>query len=153
MTTHTLIIGAGPAGMAIAGRLARLGIPYLLLEKSDRVGHTWHGHYERLCLHTVKEHSNLPHLEFPEHYPTYVPRLDLIAYWENYIREMGIEPLFGQEVRHIRRVEEQWETTTGTDTFQSKCVVVATGYNRVPYQPEWPGQEQFQGTFIQSKDY
>jgi len=153
MTTHTLIIGAGPAGMAIAGRLARLGIPYLLLEKSDRVGHTWHGHYERLCLHTVKEHSNLPHLEFPEHYPTYVPRLDLIAYWENYIREMGIEPLFGQEVRHIRRVEDQWETTTGTDTFQSKCVVVATGYNRVPYQPEWPGQEQFQGTFIHSKDY
>ena len=153
MTTHTLIIGAGPAGMAVAGRLSRLGIPYLLLEKSDRVGHTWHGHYERLCLHTVKEHSNLPHLEFPEHYPTYVPRLDLIAYWENYIREMGIEPLFGQEVQRIRRVGEQWETTTGTDTFHSKCVVVATGYNRVPYQPEWPGQEQFQGIFIHSKDY
>jgi cation diffusion facilitator CzcD-associated flavoprotein CzcO len=152
-TTHTLIIGAGPAGMAIAGRLARLGIPYLLLEKSDRVGHTWHGHYERLCLHTVKEHSNLPHLEFPEHYPTYVPRLELIAYWENYIREMGITPLFGQEVQRIRRVGEQWETTTGTDTFHSKCVVVATGYNRVPYQPVWPGQEQFQGTFIHSKDY
>jgi cation diffusion facilitator CzcD-associated flavoprotein CzcO len=152
-TTHTLIIGAGPAGMAVAGRLARLGIPYLLLEKSDRVGYTWHGHYERLCLHTVKEHSNLPHLEFPTHYPTYVPRLDLIAYWENYIREMGIQPLFGQEVQHIRRAGENWETRTATDTFLSKNVVVATGYNRVPYQPAWPGQEQFRGIFIHSKDY
>ena len=151
--THTLIIGAGPAGMAIAGRLSRLEIPYLLLEKSDRVGHTWHGHYDRLSLHTVKEHSNLPFVEFPEHYPTYVSRLDLIAYWEDYIRKMDIRPLFGQEVQHIRRVNGRWETTTTRDRFMSQNVVVATGYNRVPYLPAWPGQNLFHGTLIHSKDY
>ena len=152
-TTDTLIIGAGPAGMAVAGRLSKLAIPYLLLEKSDRVGHTWHGHYERLCLHTTKEHSNLPHLNFPEYYPTYVPRLDLIAYWEDYIRAMNIAPLFGQEVRHIRRVGDAWETTTNKGVFRSRFVVVATGYNRVPYLPKWPGQEHSTLPMIHSKDY
>ena len=152
-STHTLIVGAGPAGMAVAGRLSRLGIPYLLLEKTDRVGSTWHEHYERLCLHTAKEHSNLPHREFPAHYPVYVSRLDLIAYWENYVREMGIQPLFGQSVQHIQRHGEGWETRTQTDVFYSKNVVVATGYNQVPYQPHWPGQELFQGQLLHSKDY
>ncbi len=155
METHTktLIIGAGPAGMAIAGRLSKMGIPYLLLEQSNHVAHTWHGHYNRLCLHTVKEHSNLPHQEFPEHYPTYVPRLDLIAYWEDYIRTMKIEPLFGQKVQHIRRVGEVWETTTTQGKFISQNVVVATGYNRVPIVPVWPGLERFELPLIHSKDY
>ncbi len=152
-TTHTLIVGAGPAGMAVAGRLSRLGIPYLLLEQTDKVGSTWHGHYERLCLHTAKEHSNLPHQAFPAHYPVYVSRLDLIAYWENYIREMGIQPMFGRAVQQIQRTNEGWETRTPSDVFHSKNVVVATGYNRVPYQPHWPGQELYQGQLLHSKDY
>ncbi|MCC6281967.1 MAG: NAD(P)/FAD-dependent oxidoreductase [Saprospiraceae bacterium] len=150
---NTLIIGAGPAGLAIAGRLGKMGIPYLLLEKSDQVAHTWHGHYDRLCLHTVKEHSNLPLLEFPEHYPTYVPRLNLIAYWEDYIRTMKIEPIYGQEVQHIRRVGNEWETTTTQGKFITQNVVVATGYNRVPMVPEWPGLERFELPMIHSKDY
>jgi cation diffusion facilitator CzcD-associated flavoprotein CzcO len=151
--THTLIIGAGPAGMAMAGRLGKMGVPYLLLEKSSHVGHTWFAHYDRLCLHTAKEHSNLPHMEFPEHYPTYVPRMDLIAYWENYVREMNIEPQFGQEVQHIRRVGDTWETTTTKGLFRSQCVVVSTGYNRVPYLPHWSGQEDSLLPLIHSKDY
>ena len=61
---HVLIIGAGPAGLAVAGRLRKKGIPFDLIEQSQQVGHAWHNHYERLHLHTVKEHSALPHLPF-----------------------------------------------------------------------------------------
>lgn len=151
--TDTLIVGAGPAGLAVAGRLAKMNIPYLLLEKADRITPVWHEHYDRLCLHTVKEHSNLPHVEIPEHYPVYVPRNDLIAYWEDYVRQMNIAPLFGQEVLHIRRVDEGWTTETTGGVFHSKRVVVATGYNRTPNMPVWPGQENFRGTLLHSKQY
>ena len=149
----TLIVGAGPAGLAVAGRLSKMGLPYILLEKSDRVSAAWHQHYERLCLHTVKEHSDLPHWPMPENYPTYVPRLDLIAYWENYVREMNITPKFGQEVTNIRRENGHWVVTTATDVFTAERVVVATGYNRAPYMPAWPGQELFKGMLMHSKDY
>lgn len=151
--TDTLIIGAGPAGLAMAGRLSKIGIPYLLLEKSEKVGAAWHEHYDRLCLHTVKEHSDLPHLSMPAYYPTYVPRLEMIAYWENYAREMNIAPLFGQEVTNIRRENGRWTTTSKTDVFTSNRVVVATGYNRVPQLPTWRGQENFKGKLLRSKDY
>lgn len=152
-TTDILIAGAGPAGLAVAGRLAKAGIPFLLLEKGDQVAQTWRGHYDRLCLHTVKEHSNLPFHELPEHYPTYVPRLDMIAYWEAYVQKMNLSPLFGHTVQNIRRDGEGWLTTTNAGVFRSKCVVLATGYNRVPNMPVWPGQEHFKGIFLHSRQY
>ena len=136
--TDTLIVGAGPAGLAVAGRLSKMGIPFLLLEKAGRVAAAWHAHYDRLCLHTVKEHSDLPHGEMPAHYPVYVPRLEMIAYWDDYVRQMNITPLFGQEVSSVSREGEGWITKTNGAVFQSKRVVVATGYNRMPYLPVWP---------------
>ncbi|MBK8967171.1 MAG: NAD(P)/FAD-dependent oxidoreductase [Lewinellaceae bacterium] len=151
--TGTLIVGAGPAGLAVAGRLTRLGLPFLIVEKAEALTPSWRNHYDRLCLHTTKEHSNLPGMDMPEHYPVYVPRLDLVAYYENYCREMGITPLFGQEVQRIRRQPEGWLTETPGCRFFSKNVVVATGYNRVPVLPDYPGQESFPGPFFHSREY
>jgi len=151
--TDTLIVGAGPAGLAVAGQLAQLGLPFLIVEKADAPAPAWRKHYDRLCLHTTKEHSNLPGLDMPAHYPVYVSRLDLIAYYENYCREMGIAPLCSQEVRSIRRRTEGWVTETAGHRFFSKNVVVATGYNRVPVLPNWPGQEGFPGPFFHSCEY
>lgn len=154
LNTDTLIIGAGPAGLAVAGQLTRLGVPFLLLEKSDQIAHSWHEHYERLCLHTVKQHSNLPFKDIPAEWPTYVPRLDMIRYWTDYAREMGIEVQFGQEVRRVHRNGEGWVTETATGaSIRSTRVVVATGYNRVPVEPVWPGQETFKGVLLHSRQY
>lgn len=149
----TLIIGAGPAGLAVAGRLSGMGLPFQLLEKSDRVAASWHAHYDRLRLHTVKEHSDLPLMPMPEAFPLYVPRKDMIAYWEKYVRDMNIAPLFGQEVRKIIREGTEWRVETGKNVFHAPNVVVATGYNRVPVVPVWEGREHFKGTFMHSREY
>ncbi|MCK6692747.1 MAG: NAD(P)/FAD-dependent oxidoreductase [Thermoanaerobaculia bacterium] len=151
--SETLIIGAGPAGLAVAGLLGQINRPFLLLEQGDKIAAVWHNHYERLRLHTVKEHSDLPGMPMPEKYPTYVSRLDLIAYWESYARKMNIQPLFGQQVVKIIREQDHWITETSRDVFQSENVVVATGYNRSPYLPDWPGRDQYKGTFLHSHAY
>ncbi|MEL6653398.1 MAG: lycopene cyclase family protein, partial [Bacteroidota bacterium] len=91
-TTPILIIGAGPAGLAVAGRLRKTGLDFQMLEASDKIAWSWHNHYDRLCLHTVKQLSHLPHLPFEESYPLYVPRLDLIKYYEDYARHFDIKP-------------------------------------------------------------
>lgn len=157
--TQTLIIGAGPAGLAVAGRLRHLGQPFVLLEKADRLTPAWHHHYDRLHLHTVREHSGLPHFPIPDSYPRYLSRTQVITYWETYARHFGIEPLFNQEVVSVgrdpvRRDDERWQTETTTGAvFRSQHVVVCTGYNRVPHRPRWPGEEAFTGPIVHSAHY
>lgn len=152
---HTLIIGAGPAGLAIAGQLAHRKLPFTVLEASEHIGLAWRNHYDRLHLHTVKEHSALPHFPFPPDYPTYVSRLQMVEYLERYADHFGIRPLVNQQVVGMQRNEtnKTWSVQTKTDVFTADRVVVATGYNRVPNQPELPGQLDFRGIVWHSREY
>ena len=156
---HTLIIGAGPAGLAMAGQLAHRNLPFTVVEASEYTGFTWRNHYDRLRLHTVKKHSALPHFPYPAEYPTYVSRLQVVEYLERYAEHFGIKPLFGQKVVSIQRNEtaddpaKNWRVQTETDTFMAERVVVATGYNRLPNQPELPGQRDFRGIIWHSSEY
>jgi hypothetical protein len=152
-TVKNLIIGAGPSGLAVAGRLAKIGQPFTLLEKGTHIGEAWHHHYDRLHLHTDRQFSGLPHRPISKDMPVFVPRLDLIRYWEEYAGHFEIKPQFGQEVGQITRSGNGWLTTTLTDTFASETVVVCTGYNRIPNIPKWPGQEKFRGTILHSSQY
>ena len=60
VNTDILIIGAGPAGLAVAGSLAGRGLQAVIIEKAGDIGSSWRGHYDRLRLHTVKQESALP---------------------------------------------------------------------------------------------
>jgi len=151
---ENLIIGAGPAGLAVAGRFRKNGIPFEIVERSDKFAVAWHNHYDRLCLHTVKELSHLPHLPFPDDYPRYVSREQFAEYCADYAEHFAIQPHFEQEVTAVRRQGTQWlvETKPGM-TFLADHVIVATGVNRVPFWPTWPGQEEFAGTIEHSRAY
>lgn len=152
-SVKNLIIGAGPSGLAIAGRLAEKGLPFTILEKGTHIGEAWHHHYDRLHLHTDRQFSGLPHRSIPKDKPVFIPRLDLISYWEEYARHYDIAPLFKQEVQSIQRKEGTWLTTTRTDRFESENVFVCTGYNRIPNIPTWPGKEKFKGRILHSSEY
>ena len=75
---NTIIIGAGPAGLAVGACLKQAGIPSILLEQSDQVGASWRRHYDRLHLHTDKRNSELPFAPFPKEYPRYPSRDQLV---------------------------------------------------------------------------
>lgn len=153
--SSALIIGAGPAGLAVAGRLREIGIDFEIVEQSDKIANSWHNHYDRLHLHTVKQLSNLPHKEFPNHYPTYVPRKALIQYYEDYAKEFGIKPHFNEKVVGLKKENKnEWKVETASGkTFLTENVIIATGVNRVPNRPNWPGMDQFKGTIVHSRDY
>ncbi len=149
----TIIIGAGPAGLATAGRMRKKGLPFQMLEKSDRIAERWHGHYDRLRLHTVKELSQLPHLPFPDEYPRYISRDQLIDYLEHYANKFNIRPFFNTPVSRITRKVKWQIETDDRKQFEADQVVIATGVNRIPYRPSWPGEDDFSGTISHSRTY
>lgn len=150
-----LIIGAGPAGLAMAGRMRKAEVPFEMVEQSQNVGNAWHNHYDRLHLHTVKQWSHLPHLPFPESYPLYVPRQSLTEYFADYAKHFDIQPHFGQQISSISKQEDGSWLVTSVDgkSFLAEKVIIATGVNRVPNIPSWEGQENFKGDITHSVRY
>lgn len=150
----TLVIGAGPAGLATAACLARRGVRALVIERATRVAASWQSHYRRLHLHTVSSHSALPFLPFPPGSPRYVPRQQVVEYLQAYARHFGIEPAFGQEAREIVRRGGTWETVAASGRrWRSRHVVVATGANHEPNVPAFPGQAGYRGRILHSREY
>ena len=150
---ENLIIGAGPSGLSIAGRLRKSGLPFEILEKSDTVGIAWRNHYDRLHLHTDKKYSELPHLPFPKDYPTFISKNQYVAYLDKYCEHFNIKPIFKQIVTSVKKNGAHWVVQTKDKVYEAKNVLVATGYNRVPKYPALKGQEEFKGEIIHSEKY
>lgn len=152
-STNTVIIGAGPAGLAVGACLRNAGVPFVLLEQANRPGSSWHRHYRRLHLHTNKGMSRLPFLPFPRTYPRYPSRQQMADYLAAYADHFRLEPRYGQRVTSVRREDGAWVTQTSDALYRSDHVVVATGFLRVPVVPSWPGQESFDGPILHSSAY
>jgi cation diffusion facilitator CzcD-associated flavoprotein CzcO len=154
MDIDILVIGAGPAGLAVAATLIGKGRRPIVIEKGETVGASWRAHYARLHLHTVKTLSALPGLPFPNEQPRYVPRQGVVDYLSAYAAHAGIEPLFGEEAIAVVRDGSAWRTTTrSAKTFRSSVVVVTTGANQHPNVPRIEGEREFAGRILHSRDY
>jgi cation diffusion facilitator CzcD-associated flavoprotein CzcO len=151
--TDVAIIGAGPAGLAVGACLRQAGLNFVILEKDKRVAPSWHRHYERLHLHTVKQLSCLPYVPFPASYPRYVPRNLMIEYLDRYAAMFDLKPRFGDAACSVRRDGNDWHIQGTTSSISAPYLVVASGFNTEPVIPSLPGMERFRGKLIHSAAY
>ncbi|ALC28208.1 NAD(P)/FAD-dependent oxidoreductase [Streptomyces sp. CFMR 7] len=151
------VIGGGPGGLATAAALRARGVRAVVLEKADRIGASWRGHYDRLHLHTTRRWSALPGLRMPRKFGRWVGRDDLVRYLEKYTEHHELEVVTGVEVNRIDPHPDgsgDWQlTATGGRVLRGRAVVVATGFNHTPRIPEWPGRDTFTGELLHAAEY
>ncbi len=151
--TDVVIVGAGPAGLAVASCLQHRGISHVLLEKSHATVPAWRSHYDRLHLHTNRSFSGLPGFPMSRQLPKYPSRKQVVHYLEEYAAWAQLSPFFNVTVERINHEEGGWSTCTNVGRITSRAVVVATGYYGEPVFPHWPGLEGFSGTVLHSSAY
>lgn len=145
-----LVVGAGPAGLAVGACLARRGLRPLLLEKGDSPGWSWACHYESLRLHTPRRSSSLPFLPLPPG-ATFPSRSEVADYLLAYSRQFGLDVRTGVDVRRVEPgVAGGWIAESPAGTFAGRACVVATGANRLARIPLLPGRELFRGRILHS---
>jgi putative flavoprotein involved in K+ transport len=133
--------------------LRKRGVDVVTIDRSEAVGASWRGHYDRLHLHTVRWLSHLPGLRFPRAHGRWVHRDDVIAYLERYAAHHELDLMLGTEVTRLARTDGGWSIETSGGTVQAGAVVVATGYNHTPHMPEYPGREGFEGELLHASQY
>ena len=147
------MIGAGPAGLAVAATLRQRGLPCVVLERAMSVGSSWQQRYDLLHLHTIRWLSGLPGGRIPHRLGRWVSRDDFVRYLDGYAQQFDVRPEFGVTVRRLERSENGWRLTTSDGSREAWAVVVATGYSSVPDLPAWPGRDEFTGMLLHSADY
>jgi len=153
-SSAAVVIGAGPAGLAVAAELAKVGIRAVVIDKSDQVGSSWAHHYDRLHLHTTRALSSLPGIGIPRAAGRWVARDDFRAYLHDYAGRQGLDVRLNTSVTSVDRLAEGlWRIGCGAESIVTPLVVVATGYNHTPKLPDWPGRESFEGRVVHSSEY
>ena len=154
MRSTVAVVGAGPAGLAAAAMLEDVGVATVVLEQSPRVGASWRGHYDRLHLHTARTLSDLPGLGFPRRHGRWVPRDGVVSYLEAYAERNGLDVRCDTAVLRVERRDAGWLLLTGRDQqLEVEQVVMATGFNRRPFLPEWPGRGEYGGGLVHAASY
>jgi len=152
-----LVIGAGPAGLAVSSELRRGGLTVMVFDKADRAGSSWSRHYDRLHLHTARKLSSLPGSTIPASKGQWVARDDFQRYLADYATTRGLDLQLGVSATTVRRDGDGWAVGWSRDgsagTIRASVVVVATGYNHTPFVPDWEGVSSFGGRVIHSSEY
>lgn len=134
MDEHTIIIGAGQAGLAAGYEFTRRGLPFTILEADHRVGGSWHHRWDTMRLFTPAASLGLPGLPFPreETFPSGVQMADYLA---SYAAHFAMDVRTGVHVDGLFRDGDRYTVTAGADTFAASDVVLATGAERAPNVP------------------
>ncbi|KAF7138220.1 hypothetical protein RHSIM_Rhsim07G0156100 [Rhododendron simsii] len=92
---------------------------------------------------------------FPTHFPKYPTKTQFISYLESYAEHFSIEPRF-------RQAEEKaefdsrigfWRVRTQDCEYFSQWLIVATGENAEPFEPDIQGIEKFEGIKVHTSGY
>ena len=150
---EVIVIGAGLSGLAAAYCLKEMGIPVRILEQASEIASVWRDRHPQLRLNTHRRFSSLPGMEMPKAAGAYPARDSVIAYLTDYASALDVPIQFDTSVLRIDSGESGWLVETSAGSYRCAHVIVATGFDRFPHVPAWPGREGFVGELIHSADF
>ena len=156
VTTDTVVIGAGQAGLAAAYYLQQARVDFRVLDAGPAAGTAWAGRYDSLRLFSPAWASGLPGYAWPTpplHYPT---RDETTAYLRAYAAHFGFPLELQQRATHLAAAPNgsgYVVQTAAGGTYHARRVIVATGPYTAPRVPEWAAQLPTSVTQLHSSAY
>jgi len=81
-------------------------------------------------------------------YGDFVPRDAVVEHLETFARQLDLPIRFETDVRKISRRADRWRIETNQGPFEADHIVVATGREKHPHIPDWPGRDSFKGEIL-----
>lgn len=164
-----IVVGAGPAGLAVAACLDTHGVPSVVLERDDCIASLWQRRtYDRLRLHLPKQFCELPGMPFPADFPEYPSKHQFLSYLHSYAARFHVAPRFNRAVvsAQFDHAAGLWRVHTETSSSSSpataeeeyigRWLVVATGENAeriIPPEYSSSGSSGFSGPVSHVSEY
>ena len=140
---HTVVIGAGQAGLSTSYHLSERDIEHVILEKADAVGSSWRDRrWDSFCLVTPNWMTRLPGFPYDGPEPdAFMPKDDVVSYLGRYAEAIDAPVRLGTAVESLAPSGNGGGFTldTGDGRIEARNVVVAAGSYGRPKRPPFAG--------------
>ncbi len=132
---ETVVIGGSQAGLAVGYHLQRRGLPFVIVDETERIGDAWRNRWDTLRLFTPARYDGLPGMPFPGPSSAYPSKDEVADYLETYARRFALPVRTGIKVERLSAAGNRFEVRCREEVWSAENVVVATGgfhHPRIP---------------------
>ncbi len=136
---YIVIIGGGPIGLACALEAKKAGIDYVVLEKGCLVN-SLYNYPVNMTFFSTSERLEIGGIPFVSNNakPT---RNEALEYYRRVAVANHLNIHLFEEVTEIKRENEGFMVTTGSQQYQATHIIIATGFYDIPYLLNVPGED------------
>lgn len=136
---QTVVIGGGQAGLSVGYHLERRGLPFVILDASERVGDVWRARWDSLRLFTPAKFNGLDGAPFPAKPWTFPTKDEMADYLEAYAKRFRLPVRSGTRVTGLSRKGTGYVVETAGARYEAENVIVAMSNYQRPHVPAFAG--------------
>jgi len=134
-----VIVGAGPIGIACAIEAQKRNLTYKVIEKGPLVNSLYH-YPTNMTFFSSSEKLEIDQIPFISK-SAKPSKAEALEYYRRIATSKNLDIHLFEEVNHIEKEENKFTITTSKNQYQSKNVVIATGFYDVPNYMNVKGED------------
>lgn len=124
---HTIVIGAGQAGLSMGYYLKQSNKSFLVLDKGDNIGDVWRNRYDSLTLFTSRMYSSLPGFPLEGDSQGFPSKDEVATYLKSYAENFKLPIELNTEVIKVSNNNDIFTVDTNKGTLTARNIIIATG--------------------------
>ena len=134
-----IIVGAGPIGLACGIEAKKMGLDYLIIEKGVLVNSIYH-YPQNMTFFSTSERLEIGEIPFISNNPK-PTRAEALEYYRRVATAWELKINLYEKITSFKKSIKGFEVYTPKGVYQSKNIVLATGFYDLPYKLNIPGEE------------
>ncbi|MBT8280583.1 MAG: YpdA family putative bacillithiol disulfide reductase [Muriicola sp.] len=134
-----IIVGGGPIGIACGLEAKKKGLSYLIIEKGPIVNSLFN-YPVNMQFFSSSEKLEIDEIPFisKEAKPK---RNEALEYYRRIVTSNKLNIHLFEKVNSVKKIGERFQTETEKETYESRYVIIATGFYDMPNKLDVPGEE------------
>jgi putative flavoprotein involved in K+ transport len=135
----TIVIGGGQAGLCTGYYLQKQGVPFLILDASERAGDAWRNRWDSLKLFSPSRYV-LPGLALGARTDGFPTKDQIADYLAEYARHFELPVRNGLRVDRLEKRGERFVLTCGATRYECRNVIAAMANYQLPRVPHFASE-------------
>lgn len=134
-----VIIGAGPIGLACGIDAKKAGLKYIILEKGTLVNSVFN-YPANMTFFSTSERLEIGGVPFVSNHPK-PRRSEALEYYRRIVTSFELKVRLFEKVTSVKKQKYNFSVHSSLDTYQTRNIVVATGFYDIPYLLDVEGED------------